>query len=82
MATKFGVHDGKIRAKSIALRNEQGTDVLIFRFAGVPADGIVGTGTMAGFAGPGSICVDTTNANLYVNTGTKLSPVWKLVTRA
>lgn len=49
----------------------------IFPYAGIP-DGTVGIN----FAGPGSICVDTLNANMYLNSGTKTAPVWKLVTRA
>jgi hypothetical protein len=44
------------------------------------ADGVTGTGTDV--AGPGSRFTDYTNANLYINAGTKAAPVWKLVTRA
>lgn len=47
---------------------------------GAPVDGVSGTG--AGFAGKGSQYTDYTNANLYLNAGTKASPTWKLVTRA
>lgn len=47
---------------------------------GVPTDG--GAGTGAGFAGKGAFCVDVTNADLYLNAGSKASPTWKLVTRA
>lgn len=35
-----------------------------------------------GFAGTGSIYVDTTNAQMYLNSGTAASPVWKELTRA
>lgn len=52
-----------------------GVDTVLFTNAGAP------TTQGAGFAGKGSICVDITNANLYVNAGTKATPTWKLVTR-
>lgn len=39
--------------------------------AGVP-DATVGVG----FAGKGSLCSDTTNGKLYINTGTSAAPVW------
>lgn len=55
-------------------------DVIILTNAGIPSNG--GAGTGAGSAGPGSMCVDYTNANLYINANTKASPTWKLVTRA
>jgi hypothetical protein len=48
--------------------------------AGAPTDGTSGTG--AGFAPKGALCIDYTNANLYINGGTQASPTWKLVTRA
>lgn len=57
-----------------------GNDVCIIQSAGAPTDGTSGTG--AGEAGPGSLCVDRTNKNVYVNANTKASPTWKLVTRA
>lgn len=63
-------------ATSLSLSN----DVVLLTNAGVPTNGTSGTG--AGLSGPGSICVDYTNANLYVNGNTKASPTWKLVTRA
>lgn len=54
----------------------------IWVVAGVPVDGTSGTG--AGSAPKGSLAIDYTNGNLYVNggAGTKASPVWKLVTKA
>lgn len=51
--------------------------VLVFRGAGAPVDGTSGTGV--GDANPGSRYTDTTNADEYVNIGTKASPVWLLV---
>lgn len=54
-------------------------DTWLVAEAGVPVDGTSGTCT---WASPGSILVDTTNFNLYINAGTAGSPVWKLVTRA
>jgi len=55
-------------------------DAAILTNAGVPTDGTSGTGV--GAAGPGSLCIDITNSNHYINAGTKASPTWKLVTRA
>lgn len=49
---------------------------------GAPVDGAVGTGTGATFLGKGSLYIDNTNGNIYINAGTLASPVWKLVTRA
>lgn len=48
--------------------------------SGVPTDGASGTG--AGNLGPGSLYIDYTNKNHYINANTKASPTWKLVTRA
>lgn len=42
--------------------------------AGAPTNGTSGTG--AGICGPGSTYIDSTNANLYFNTGTLASPTW------
>ena len=56
-------------------------DVSDLRFmvgAGAPTDATTG----ANVAGIGSQYTDVTNANLYINGGTKASPTWKLVTRA
>lgn len=57
-------------------------DVLIVADAGVPVDGASGTG--AGHVGKGSLYIDTTNGKIYINSGagTKLVPVWKIVTSA
>lgn len=52
--------------------------VCVLTGAGVPSDGTTGDN----FAGPGSLYVDVTNANLYVQTSLITTPVWKLVTRA
>ena len=48
--------------------------VLVFSKAGAPTNGASGTG--AGRAAPGSLCIDTTNKKLYQNTNTKASPTW------
>lgn len=45
--------------------------------AGIPVDGVSGTG--AGIAGPGSLYIRTATVKLYINTGTKASPVWSVV---
>ena len=44
------------------------------RFAGAPVSGV--GGTYAGRAPVGVLLVDTTNADLYQNTGTVAVPVW------
>ena len=49
-----------------------------FLNAGVPVDGT----TLDNIAEKGALLIDTTNANHYINAGTKASSVWKLVTRA
>jgi hypothetical protein len=53
------------------------SNIRLIANAGVP-DSTVGANT----CGPGSLCIDTSNANLYVATGTKSAPTWKLITRA
>lgn len=45
--------------------------------AGAPADGTSGTG--AGVLDKGAQLTDTTNAKVYINTGTKASPTWTVV---
>lgn len=44
---------------------------------GAPTNGT--SGTFVGVVGPGSILIDYTNKNLYVNTGTLASPTWSQV---
>ena len=68
------INRGRSYLGSLMLAN----GVLIFTNLGVPTDNVTG----AGRAGPGSMCVDATNKNLYVNTNTKAAPTWNLVTRA
>jgi hypothetical protein len=53
-------------------------DVVVMVNTGVPVDGTTGDN----FAGPGSMYIDSTAGNLYLQTGLITSPVWKLVTRA
>jgi hypothetical protein len=53
-------------------------DVVVMTGAGAPVDGTTGDN----FAGPGSLFVDITGANLYIQTSLITTPVWKLVTRA
>ncbi len=51
--------------------------VLLLVIAGAPTDGAAGTGF--GKAGPGSLLIDITNQNLYINTNTLASPTWTIV---
>jgi len=53
-------------------------DVVVMVDAGAPVDGTTGDN----FAGIGSMYIDSTAGNLYLQTGVITSPVWKLVTRA
>jgi hypothetical protein len=54
------------------------SDVVVLVGAGAPVDGTTGDNV----AGPGSMYVDTTGADLYIQTSLITTPVWKLVTRA
>lgn len=56
------------------------SDVVMLVGAVAPTDG--GAGTGLNVAGPGSLYVDTTNAEMYVQTTASSSPTWKKVTRA
>lgn len=59
------------------LRSLVGANLGILPFAGTPVNGT--SGTYVKMAGPGTIVLDYTNGKLYVNSGTKASPVWTLV---
>lgn len=52
--------------------------VVIMNGAGAPVDGTTGDN----FAGTGSIYIDKTNGNAYLQTSAITTPVWKLITRA
>ncbi len=41
--------------------------------------GVPGAGAFNGQAEKGQLCIDTTNAKLYINTGTKASTTWTVV---
>lgn len=51
--------------------------VVIQQNAGVP-----GATFGQGYAAKGSLCIDTTNGDFYINAGTSSTPSWKKVTRA
>ena len=51
-----------------------GGDVWIFSFDAAMVDGVAGTG--AGVTGPGSICGNSGDGKVYINTNTKASPTW------
>jgi hypothetical protein len=55
-------------------------DVVVMTGSVAPTSGASGTGD--DFAGPGSLYVDYTAANVYIQAGTISSPNWKLITRA
>ncbi len=58
-----------------ALRALADNKVLPVVFPGTPVNGTSGTG--AGRCGTGTPLIDTTTGVLYMNTGTKASPVWQ-----
>jgi hypothetical protein len=43
---------------------------------GAPTNGAVGTGTYAGWAGPGAILIDNLTPGIYINTGTISNVTW------
>jgi hypothetical protein len=47
-----------------------------------PAETVAGVTATGRGAAKGALLIDTTNAKLYINGGTPLVPVWKLVTSA
>jgi hypothetical protein len=51
-----------------------GDGVWLFTNSTTPTDGASGTG--AGWAGIGSICVAVDTGEIYTNTGTKAAPTW------
>lgn len=57
-----------------------GFDVGSFVGSATPTDGT--SGTEAGVAGPGSLYHCTGTPGVYINTNTKASPTWKVITHA
>lgn len=49
----------------------------IWTNAGAPTSG--GSGTLAGYALPGDLLIDTTDLRLYQNVNTQASPTWALI---
>jgi hypothetical protein len=65
----------KFRKRVIALGGVQlKNNSVLLDGAGAPTNGTSGTG--AGYAGPGSLYLDVTNAVVYINTNTAASPTW------
>lgn len=58
------------------LRAMVNAGVIIFTGSGAPTNGTSGTG--AGTTGKGSIYVDISTGNQYINAGTTASPIWNL----
>lgn len=75
----YTVSKGPVEFKDAVINPANG--VWLFTANGVPVAGTTGTG--AGWAGPGSLCIglDTGGSTwkLYINTGTKASPTWTVV---
>src|SRR5579871_1169434 len=76
---------GKIRAHVIYLGTggivagglAQNQLSLVWTNAGAPTNG--GAGTLANYAQPGDLLIDSTNKVLYQNTNTSASPTWTLI---
>lgn len=62
---------GDVKGAALEIGGASGVDVILNE--GVP-DALV-------LAKAGSLCVDTTNSDLYINAGTAETPVWRLFTR-
>lgn len=74
MAIESGV-DGFSRLNFFGmLKSLTSRNLGILPISGIPTDGVAGT--FAGKAGPGSLLLDYTNGRMYLNTGTRLSPIW------
>lgn len=71
-------HDSYLALAILKADIRMTNEVCIFNGAGAPVDGTTG----ANFAGPGSLYTRTSNGELYINTGSKVSPAWKIVTHA
>lgn len=52
----------------------EGAAVRVYTNAGAPSGS-----TLAGVAPKGAVLTDSTNAKLYINTGTQASPTWTVV---
>lgn len=77
IAANGHVVDANKGAASIEGGIHLGGNVWIFSFAAAMVDGTSGTG--AGVAGPGSICGNSSDGKVYVNTNTQASPTWTVV---
>lgn len=73
-------HDGFNALAILKADVRMSNEVCILNGSGAPTDG--GAGTGVGVAGPGSMYIDISGKNAYINANTKASPTWKLVTRA
>lgn len=69
--TQFG--NGKLNIWAM-LRSLVFNDVGFYVFNGPPVNGT--SGTFAKRAGLGAVIIDNNTGNWYVNTGTRLSPIW------
>ena len=67
-----------VNAASFLLNSLPATIVLTN--AGAPTNGTTGTG--AGVATRGQLLTDTTNGELYINTGSTASPTWSEIAHA
>lgn len=71
-------HDGYNALAILKADVRMSSEVCIMSGAGAPVDGTTGDT----FAGTGSIYIDRTNGNAYLQVDVITAPVWKLITRA
>lgn len=71
-------HDGYLELPILKADLRLSNQVCVLNGDGAPVDGTTGDN----FAGIGSLYIDRTNGNHYIQTAVITSPVWKLVTRA
>ena len=71
-------HDGYNDLAILKSDIRMSSDVCMFSGATAPVDGTTG----AGFAGPGSLYIARDTGKGYLNSGSKATPAWKIITSA
>lgn len=70
-------HDGFSDLAILKADIRMSSDVVILSVIVDPTNGVSGTG--AGFAGKGSLAINRVTVGLFINAGTKASPLWKFI---
>ncbi|HEY8622693.1 MAG TPA: hypothetical protein VIM74_02410 [Casimicrobiaceae bacterium] len=74
LSTRIPMADGLGYATTLGAILAGAGATIVYTNAGAPSNGT--SGTLAGVAAKGALLVDTTNAVLYMNSGTLASPTW------